>query len=216
MFYTETLDSQLRFGDVVKGFALAASTMEKPIVINKEHNYQIDINFPNLCAILSPCCTISNKTKQDGIIAVSPLTSLKVELSFNPYFKKDFLNVNRKMKPEQSVSPEVWAQLPSEKKGKMELEGISFAFLELFVYQKHEYFSEYSLTTKKESFRTNFLMIDFRNIFKVRCKALQQGDKALSNIKLLQLSVSTRIELREKIADFYGRTPKEDKLLLVE
>ena len=217
MFYADILDNQLRFGDVVKGFVLATSAIEKPIMIrNEQHNYQVDINFPNLCVILSPCCTINEKTKNDGIIAISPLIPIWVSFFDNQYFKEDLLSINKKMKPEQAVSPEIWARFSLEEQERRKSEGISYALLELFVYQKNDYFIDYPLTNSKhESFTTNFFMINFRNNFKVDCKALKSKE-TLSEVKLLQLSANARKELRDKIADFYGRTPNEDKVLLVE
>ncbi len=218
MFYDETLDNnQLRFGDVVKGFVLATSTLEKPMVMNEQHNYQVDINFPNLCVILSPCCTISEKTKNDGIVAMSPLIPIRVCFFDNPYFKEDLLRINKEMNPKQTLAPDIWAQFPSEEQEKRKAPGISYALLELFVYQEHEYFPEYPLTNaRRESFKTKFFMIDFRNNFKVNCKALKKGKETLSDDKLLQLSANARKELRDKIVHFYGRTPEEDKPLLVE
>ena len=191
--------------------------IKKPMIMNEEHNYKVDINFPNLCVILSPCCTISEKTRNDGIIAMSPLIPIWVGFFDNPYFKEDLLRINRKMNPEQSVTPHIWATFPPEEQGKRMAEGIAYAFLELFMYQEHEYLPEYTLTNpKRESFQTKFFMIDFRNNFKVNCEALKEGKETLSGARLLQLSVNTRNELREKIASFYGRVPKEDKLSLVE
>ncbi|MDD4980790.1 MAG: hypothetical protein PHC54_05965 [Candidatus Omnitrophica bacterium] len=218
MFYAETPDnSQLRFGDVVKGFILAASAIEKPMVMDEEHNYKVDINFPNLCVVLSPCCTISQKTKNDGIIAISPLKPIRVDFFDNPYFKEDLMRINKMMEPEQSLAPDIWTKLPPEEQEKRKAIGISYALLELFVYQEHEYFPEYIITNaKRENSKTRFFMIDFRDNFKVNCEALKGDKGTLSDIKLLQLSANARKELRDKIADFYGRTPNEDKVLLVE
>jgi len=203
---------------VVKGFVLATSAIEKPIMFRHEqHNYKVDINLPNLCVILSPCCTISQKTKNDGIIAISPLISIRVNFFDNPYFKEDIMHINRTMEPEQTVAPDIWAQFSPEEQEKRKAEGISYALSELFVYQEHGYFPEYPLTNAKhESFQTRFFMIDFRNNFKVSCEVLKGGKEILSEAKLLQLSVDARNELRDKIADFYGRMPNEDKVLLVE
>lgn len=217
MFYTNPFDSQLRFGDVVKGFVLATSTIEKPMIMNEQHNYQVDINFPNLCVILSPCCTISEKTKNDGIVAMSPLIPIRVCFFDNPYFKEDLMRINKVMAPEQTVAPDIWTHFPPEEQEKRKAQGISYALLELFVYQEHEYFPEYTLTNaKRESFKTKFFMIDFRNNFKVNCEALKKGEETLLNAKLLQLSANARKELRDKISYFYGRETEEDKILLVE
>jgi hypothetical protein len=50
-------------------------------------------------------------------------------------------------------------------------------------------------------------MVDFKDIFRVRSKIVQRNNKIP---KVLQLSISTRSDLRKKIASFFERVPKED------
>lgn len=206
MFYQEKMDKALRFGDVLKGYVLAASSIEEPI-LNKD--YKIDINLPALCVVLSPCCSIGEKT-----ISLSPLIELRGSFFDNPYIAEDLIRINRKMEPQQSVSPQVWEERfsPEEKQRRVEV-GYAYAFVELFVYEKNDLFPKYTIHRRQGNIETNYYMIDFRNSHKVSCEKIITPENAPLESKVLQLSIRTRSELREKIADYYARIPKEDRVL---
>jgi hypothetical protein len=53
-------------------------------------------------------------------------------------------------------------------------------------------------------------MIDFKNSYKINCNKIKSPKDAPLNKKILQLSITSRSELREKIAYYYGRIPEED------
>ena len=53
-------------------------------------------------------------------------------------------------------------------------------------------------------------MINFKNIYKLS----YEQSKHLKKLKILQLSVQVRSELRGKIAHYFARIPEEDKILL--
>ena len=103
MFYKQIMDGMLRFGDVLKGYTLAASNIEEP---NLSKNYIVDINLPSYCVVLSPCCSIGEKT-----ISLSPLIELRGSFFDNPYLYEDITMINLKMQSEQSVSPKIWNNL---------------------------------------------------------------------------------------------------------
>jgi hypothetical protein len=215
MFYADPVDyNQLRFGDVLSGFILATPTIEEPLSTDKEHNYQVDFSLPSLSIILSPCCSISERAK-DGIIVVSPLIRIRVSFFDNPYFHEDLTRINRVMEPEQSVLPSTWEKLSETEKAKRKTKKLSYALLDFFIYQNHKQLPPYEMSNARhETFKTNYYMIDFRNTFKVSCEDLKRNKEKLLAAKLIQLSVETRKELRDKIAFYYGRTPEEDQILL--
>lgn len=206
MFYQEKMDKALRFGDVLKGYVLAASSIEEPI-LNKD--YKIDINLPALCIVLSPCCSIGERT-----ISLSPLIELRGNFFDNPYIAEDLTRINRKMEPQQSVSPQVWEERfsPEEKQRRLEV-GYAYASVELFVYEKNNLFPKYIIHRRQGNIETNYYMIDFRNSYKVSCEKIITPENAPLESKVLQLSIKTRSELRQKIADYYARIPKEDLVL---
>ena len=56
-------------------------------------------------------------------------------------------------------------------------------------------------------------MIDFRNTYKLCCDTINSAKDAPLKTKVLQISVETRKELREKIAFYFGRPAPEDEAL---
>jgi len=214
MFYQEQIDSILRFGDVIKGFALSSVNIDESILMFQKREYpvdagySIDISIPTFCVILTPCCSISDK-----IISLTPLVKLRNTFFQNPYFRDDLTRINRIMQPKQVFLPDVWENMPPEDKEKRSMKGPGYAFYELFVYEEHKLFSEYIVNMKqKENIRTKYYMIDFRNIYKVNYEKIKNQENILP--KCLQLSVYARDELREKISNYYSRKPDEDKILL--
>ena len=53
-------------------------------------------------------------------------------------------------------------------------------------------------------------MIDFRQAFKVSCDKVIAPKNCPYEIKCLQLTIDTRNELREKIAEYFLRKPDEE------
>lgn len=199
------MDDMLRFGDVLKGYTLAASNIEEP---NLSKNYIVDINLPSYCVVLSPCCSIGEKT-----ISLSPLIELRGSFFDNPYLYEDITRINLKMQAEQSVSPKIWDNLPYEEKQKRLYVGYAYGFVDFFVYEKNDLFSRYTVNRKDENVETNYYMIDFRNIYKLSCEKIITPKDAPLESKCLQLSIQARSDLRAKIADYYARVPKEDEVL---
>lgn len=200
----ENIDDDLRFGDIISGFiSLTPEIKKKDLnVLNKE--FIINVETPDYSVIMTPCCTI--KHSKDDIISITPLIKVRSSFFDNPYFAEDLCRINRKMKPEQTLSPEGWDRLPLEEKQKRLNVGLSYALLELFIYDKNDLLKEYTVNRiKEENFKTNYYMINFKYSFKIGCNKNQ-----LQKVKLLQLSSSTRIELNEKI-NCYFRIPKEDE-----
>lgn len=209
MFYESISDnfSNFRFGDVLKGYIEAIPHIEEPTLSPVDQNYQIDIGFPKFSVIISPCCSIGNK-----IISLTPLIQLRGDFFGNPYFAEDLTRINRKMEPSQTVSPEIWAKFSLEEKEKRLKEGNSYALLELFIYEKNDFFPKYVVDRKQGNIETNFYMIDFRNTYKLCCEKIVNPKDVPIVSKVLQLSIATRSELRDKLSSYYGKTPKEDKI----
>ena len=205
MFYIEDQSNALRFGDVLKGFPLTTPSIEKPILDNSGKNCNVAVKFDQFSVVMDPCCSIGEK-----LVSLNPLIKI-LDFFNNPYLKEDLTRVNREMDPEQSLSPLKWNSLPVIEKAKREAIGLGYAFLNLFIYQEHEVFREYSVNNKrKEEIKTNYFMIDFRNTYKLDCEKIVTPIDAPLEAKILELSIETRSELRNKISFYYGRIPKED------
>lgn len=206
MFYQERMDEALRFGDVLMGFVIASPTIKKPDAIEA---YEIAIEIPSYCAVLSPCCSIGHKT-----ISLSPLIRVRWKFFENPYFKKDLTRINREMKPEQAHSPQEWDGLPMERKQDKLKEGIGYALYDFFIYEKHDLLPKYELRGGgSETIETNYYMIDFKNIYRVSCNRINSAKDSPLDTKCLQLSIQTRKQLREKMAYYFHRPAPEDAIL---
>jgi len=209
MFYQENMYEALRFGDVLRGFILTTPKIDEPIGVAEHKDYIINVSLPAFSVVLSPCCSI-----RDKIISLAPLIQLYGTFFDNPYFEKDLTNINRKMIPEQTVSPQIWGEFPEEEKQKRLQEGLQYALVNLFVYERHDFFPNYTIHRREHTRETDYYMIDFRHVYKVNCDKIITPENAPLDCKCLQLSIETRKELREKISSYYGRTPEEDKVLL--
>ena len=209
MFYKEKNDSILRFGDVVKGYVLTTPKIVEPILTTLNTDYNIEIDLPFFSVVITPCCSIGQKT-----ISLTPLIELRNAFFKNPYLSEDFTRINRVMEPQQSVAPDTWNKFPTEEQQRRLEEGNAYAFLELFVYEKNDLFPKYSIyINKQKNIETNYYMIDFKNIYKLNCEKINTPEDAPIDSKCLQLSNQVRNELRDKISYYYARVPKEDKIL---
>lgn len=205
MFYQESLDPALRFGDVLKGFVITTPSISDPVELKQ---YFVEINHPNYCVILSPCCSIGDK-----VISLSPLIQIRNSFLTNPFFEEDLTRINRKMEAQDAVSPAVWKSFTEEEKQKRLNEGKAYASSELFIYEQNLLYNKYELNLKgKGKIGTGYYMIDFRNTHKVNCEKIITNSKSPLELKCLQLSIEARNELRDKLTHYYGRVPEEDKL----
>lgn len=204
------MDNALRFGDVLRGYIATTPNIKEPILTQLTLNkgYNIDVNLPNFSVVLTPCCSIGHNT-----ISLTPLIKVRNTFFDNPYLVEDLTRINREMKPQQAIPPHAWNKIPLEEKQRHLEEGYGYAFVNLFVYEKNDLFPKYTIHRKGKNIETNYYMIDFKNTFKLNCKKIKTPKEAPLESKRLQLSKQARTELRDKIAYYYGRTPKEDMIL---
>ncbi|MCX6826826.1 MAG: hypothetical protein NTV06_06145 [candidate division Zixibacteria bacterium] len=202
MFYLDKLDKEYRFGDIIRGFALAEATIESP---PNNRKFCVDITSPEFCVILTPCCSIGDK-----VIALTPLDHVKNSFFSNPYFAGDLTNINRRMLPEEAFPPAGWEKLNPEDRRKRVEEGSTHACLEYFIFADHELLPKYIVDRRDGKIETNHYMIDFRKIYRVNCSKIINAKNAPSELKVLQLTIGTRSELRDKMAFYFSRPAEED------
>lgn len=210
MFYEKEMEPTLRFGDVVRGYISADIIIKQPILFHErdDYNYKIDIELPSYSVVLTPCCSIG-----DSVIALAPLVRILGDFFNNPYFEKDLTNINREMEPQQALSPENWSKLPQEEQNSRLSEGKRYALLNYFIYMRNDNFEKYKL----KGYDVQYYMINFKDIRRIKCSLIKRPEKmgredAIIQSKVLQLTITARSELRDKIAYFF-REPAEDKLL---
>lgn len=209
MFYVSNFQSVLRFGDVVRGFLLTHSHGYSPSSAEKPDAYHIKVAHPELAAVLTPCCTIAQSS--GNMLVITPLRDIRPDFYFdNSYLREDYTRINREMTIQQAIGPDKWKEISDEEKSQRlaDSPGKDYIALHLFAYDRHDLLPEYKLKYKKMKASINYYMIDFRNI----CRVQIPSDINPLSIKILQLSIQARKELREKLAHYFGRRPKEDAL----
>ena len=206
MFYDSNPHSILRFGDIVRGFLLTHSHSYSPSSASKPDVYHIEVAHPELAAVLTPCCTIAQSA--GNMLVITPLRKIKPDSYFdNSYLREDFTRINREMTIQQAIGPDKWGKISDEEKSERlaDSPGKEYMALHFFAYDRHDLLPEYELKYKKMKASINYYMIDFRNI----CRVQIPSDINPLSIKILQLSIQARKELREKLAHYFGR-PAED------
>jgi len=205
MFYESEPQPVLRFGDVVRGYVLSAPQIDSPGA-SPPVRYRVEVHSPTFAVIMSPCCSIGEHT-----LAISPLIEVLPQFFRNPYFANDLTNINRRMSAENAVWPGQWAEFSSEEKQERMSRGDVYALVEYFIYAPHDFLLPYPVKGQ-EGRETGYYMIDFRRICRIECNKIVKPDQAPLETKVLQISIETRREFREKLASYFGRTPEEDKL----
>lgn len=208
MFYAKETEKALRFGDVLKGYFSTTPVIKEPFLEEPIESYNIDVNLPVFSVVMDPCCQIGKKT-----ISLTPLIHIRSSFFDNPYLAEDLTRVNRKMEPQQAIPPRAWRQMTPEQKSERLAVGREYAFVSLFVYEKHDLLPKYTVHRRGRNIETSYYMINFRDIHKLRCDKIITPTEAPIESKALQLSVETRKELREKVASYYGTPAPEDKAL---
>lgn len=209
--FKEEHDVVLRFGDVLDSYTLVYSNLKS--LSTSKNKYSIDIEIPKNCVLLTPCCSIG---EHDSFL-LTPLIRLNDSFVMNPYFTEDFTRINREMKKEYAIPPKIWNKMDEEEK--VHVKSVkSFAFFDNFCYGPlpENLFNPYTLGNDHLGIVENvkFLMIDFRNVFKVKCLNLKKPNKDILDTKILQLTEEVRKELRLKMSHFYYRPTEEDSKIL--
>lgn len=234
MSYNSTIDEQLRFGDVVKGYLCAIPKVDKPFIDTNAESYTIKIDKPLFSVMLDPCCEVGS-----GIISLVPLEEVNSRLWDIAYLANDMTLLNAPDNAKNLMHPSTWnKQSDAEKKDALR-EGDKFGHTPFFVYPANPLFPEYTITrdnryteindpvsqlpkyeVRKEKvlFATRHRMINFKNIYQVHCDKIVGADKPLDEVIrqsiVLQLSIKTRNQLREKLSNYFRKRPEEDEIEL--
>jgi hypothetical protein len=207
MFYATTKSRALRFGDVLRGFLSTTPVIKEPALTSSFKKYLIDVNLPEFSVVIDPCSQIGKQA-----ISLTPLSRITSTFFDNPYLAEDLTRLNRIMLPEKSMPPHEWTKLSPEEKLERKTVGDTYAFVSRFIYDKHDSLPQYSLKKGTSEIETGYYMIDFRNIHRLNCDAIISAEKAPLESKVLELSIETRRELRDKITSYYAYVPKEDQI----
>lgn len=115
------------------------------------------------------------------------------------------------MPAEQALPPKHWESLTAEKKSELMAKGESFIFEECFVYDANPLFTPYELKKGAKTFSpVAHRLLDFKKIVRIDCALIERNRDAPAGIKLLELTIAARSQLRDKLAHFFARIPDED------
>jgi hypothetical protein len=137
-----------------------------------------------------------------------------------PYVREEPNRINSRVEPQYTAPPTVWDSPEfAEEKSKRLAAGPSYIFLDYFVYDANEIFDEYTVPMREEAdIQTRYYMIDFRYIYSLKCdmikRSISESERPLINSKRLELSVSTRALLREKLSYYFYRPAPEDAAII--
>lgn len=230
MFYIDVVETRLRFGDVLEGYLSTTPILDKPFVEHSNEPYNIDVQLPQFCVVMDPCCNIG-----DGTISLTPLIQIKSHFWDNPHLFRDITTINREMPPVTAIHPQKWSSLSLEDKQLLINASPQYNHLNFFVFEENDLFPPYTVRKKlkyeekidqeiklpifevkqeKWQFDTKYYMIDFKKTYHVNCRRIskptQKTDDNILASKVLQLSIETRNELRDKMSFYYGNPPEED------
>lgn len=216
-FYAEEYDVDLRFGDIIQvnGLISATPTFKELNRTSEINDFFIDVSKPKYCVVITPCCSIG-----ENKLILTPLLPIRRDFYKNSYYYEDFTRINRKMNAHQSMPPEEWSKLTPEKQQLRMKEEMEYALVDLFIYPPHLLLLKYSLkvqlpnTMDRVETEMGYYMIDFRNNFRICSNNIvydkKKGSNNLGHIKLLELSISARSELRDKLSEYYYKPAQED------
>jgi len=232
MFYYEGDYNNLFFGDVLKGYPFTTPTIDSPFLNNKYQNYQIDVIVSNLYVIIDPSCAI-----EKGTISLTPLIEVNSAWWDYPFFSKDMVRVNKVWPAWRGAHPQQWNNYSEKEEVNLYNETPRYPYSNFFVYGEHLLLPEYVVKRdfvydedidektnlpiykrRKEhiEFNTRYYMIDFKKIFHIKCPRIKSPrdpiDQLIKTSKVLQLSISARNDLRNKLATFFGNIPMEDRV----
>ncbi len=197
----KNFDKNLRLGDIITGFSHIMPQFDD--FFNKGNEFKLDITLQHFYVVLTPCCSIEEK-----IITLAPLKKIRYQFFENPYYKEDMTRINRPMSPQNAYPPSVWAKIPEEQKIEIGSKEEGYALFELFFYGPDLKLPKYELKYKTNPIVVaDTYMIDFKEAFTIMSNKIQRGN---TYPKILQLTILSRGELRNKLAKFYSRIPDED------
>jgi len=208
-FYSNEPEEKLRFGDIIKGTVFFTPIIKNLNSVNSYKEFNIEFSNPGYSVIFTPCCTIEKSNKNENkFISITPLLQIYPEIFKSKFFADDLTLINKKVPAEKSIPLERWEKTPIEEQQKIIEKGEIYPWFDTFIYKSNYLLESYPLLNSKgkpfEPFETNHYLINFRNIHVINCDHLE-----LRKFKILQLSIDTRIQLMNKINNYF-RIADED------
>lgn len=150
MFYTDKPSNALRLGDIVTGYITVTPNQKEPFKENIS-DYNLDIRHPSYLVVLTPCCSIGEKT-----ISLAPLESVldagRKMLFKNSKFRQDMTLIN------SPHTQQEWKELGHDDiTGENDTVNRLYAFDNLFIYAEDKRLLNYEVVVRKETFKSSAL-----------------------------------------------------------
>ena len=227
MSYSD-FDEVLRFGDVLNGYLSTTPRITKPITDNSFDDYQIEVEMPDFCVIMNPCCEIGN-----GSISLTPLIKITNYWLDNPFIAENLLILNKEIKPFNAIHPRQWNGFTDDEKIEYIEAYPRYQYTNFYIYDTNDKLPSYPITKqykyeliedditglpkynvikKEETIVINYYMIDFRNIYPIKCDKIIKDkiEEEIMSSKILQLSIYSRTDLRNKLAFHFINSPDQE------
>jgi hypothetical protein len=203
-FYLDPPTKELRFGDIVTGFQHPTVRIDTP---DSSVDLRITVSKPQYFVVMTPCCDIELQA-----FSLAPLEQVRDAIVKRPRLRENLLMVNVKFKPKDGFAQEEIERMDGPKQAELAAAPEAYSYQDCFIYEPNGLFAPYEVKRKGQTVASlQHRMVDFKRIFRVDCSMIERAQELPAGIKISELSVETRAQLREKVAYYFGRPATEDE-----
>lgn len=201
-FYLDPPTKELRFGDIVTGFQHPTIRID---AADRSVDLRITVTKPQYFAVMTPCCDIELQA-----FSLAPLEQVRDAIVLQPRLLQNLLMVNTKFKPKDGLTPEQIARMDGPKQADLATASEEYSYQDCFIYEPNGFFASYEVKRKGQTVASlQHRMVDFKRIFRVDCSMIERAQELPTGIKISELTVDTRAQLREKLTNYFGRNADE-------
>jgi hypothetical protein len=202
-FYLDPPTKVFRFGDIVTGFQHPTVRIDTP---NSAVDLKISVARPQYFAVMTPCCDIELKS-----FSLAPLIQVRDAIVLkHPRLHGNLALINVPFLPRDGFTPEQIEKMEPAKQAEILSENEKYSYLDCFLYEPSALFPPYEVKRKEQTIaKLQYRMIDFKSIFRVECSMIEREQQAPTGIKVAELTVTARSQLRDKLTFYFGRNADE-------
>lgn len=201
-FYLDPPTKELRFGDVVTGFQHPTVRIDTP---DSAVDLKISVTRPQYFAVMTPCCNI-----ELSAVSLAPLIQVRDAIVLkHPRLLANLTLINVPFQPKEGFTDGQIAKMDLAKQAELLSQSAQYAFLDCFVYEPNGLFPFYEIKRKETAAKLQYRMVDFKSIFRVECSLIEREQIVPTGVKISELTVITRAQLRDKLTFYFGRNADE-------
>ncbi len=202
-FYLDPPSKGLRFGDVVTGFQHPTVRIDVP---DNALDLRISVTRPQYFVVMTPCCAIELNS-----VSLAPLVQVRDAIILkHPRLHDNLSLFNIPFPPKDGFTAEQIGKMDENKQAELLAQPAGYTYLDCFVYEPNGLFPDYEVKRNKQTFaKLQHRMVDFKSIFRVECSLIEREQHAPSGVKVSELTVATRAQLRDKLTYYFSRDADE-------